>query len=196
VHGDDAARLITVLGGESALVFGTSGGAQIALNLAARYPGLVSQVVAHEPPSALMLDDPSEAIAVGQELYQLYRRDGIGAAMQKFFSDNGLDSAPPPSTPEEAETTERIGANFGYWLAHGMLPLTLYRPNIEALRDSGTQVTVALGTQSQGQVIHSIGQALAARLSVAPASFPGDHAGFASQPVDFANVLRSVLNLG
>ena len=41
VQADDAAALIGALGGGPAYVFGTSGGAQIGLNLAARYPELV-----------------------------------------------------------------------------------------------------------------------------------------------------------
>ena len=59
VQADDAAALIEALGGGPAYVFGTSGGAQIGLNLAARYPELVRVLVAHEPPSMMLLDDPS-----------------------------------------------------------------------------------------------------------------------------------------
>ena len=43
VHGDDAAALIRALGAAPVDVFGTSGGAQIGLNLAARYPDLVTR---------------------------------------------------------------------------------------------------------------------------------------------------------
>ena len=59
VQADDAAALIGALGGGPAYVFGTSGGAQIGLNLAARHPDLVRIVVAHEPPAIMLLDDPS-----------------------------------------------------------------------------------------------------------------------------------------
>ncbi len=47
IHGDDAARLIEALGGGPADVFGTSGGGQIGLNLAARHPEWVRTLVAH-----------------------------------------------------------------------------------------------------------------------------------------------------
>jgi Predicted hydrolases or acyltransferases (alpha/beta hydrolase superfamily) len=76
VQGDDAARLIETAGGGPAYVFGTSGGAQIGLNLAARHPHLVKALVAHEPPTIMLLDDPSEALAADQALYDTYKSEG------------------------------------------------------------------------------------------------------------------------
>ena len=75
---DDAARLIEALGGGPASVFGTSGGAQIGLNLAARHPKLVRALVAHEPPSTMLLDDPSAALAADKDLYDTYLNEGCG----------------------------------------------------------------------------------------------------------------------
>ena len=142
VQGDDAAALIRALGAGSVDVFGTSGGAQIGLNLAARYPDLVTALVAHEPPTIMLLDDPSVALAADQEIYDTYRREGVDAAMQRFFALNALDDEAEygdgPSdfapSPEEAATFERVSGNFEYWLAHGMIPLSLYRPDVESLR--------------------------------------------------------------
>ena len=72
-------------------MFGTSGGAQIGLNLAARYPDLVAVLVAHEPPAIMLLDDPSAALAADTEIHDTYRREGVDAAMQRFFAMNGLE---------------------------------------------------------------------------------------------------------
>lgn len=194
-HGDDAARLIEALGLGPAYIFGTSGGAQIGLNLAARYPALVRALVAHEPPCLLMLDDPAEAIAGDRALYETYRREGVDAAMQQFFGENGLEDGPgdpaaPPPSPEEIATFERVAGNFEYWLAHGLLPLSLYRPDLDALRAGGVRVIVGLGEESVGQPIHGIGTAFAAKLGVAPVAFPGDHVGFGPHAADFARALH------
>ena len=129
-------RLIGALGGGPAHVFGTSGGAQIGLNLAVRHPDLVRAVVAHEPPTIMLLDDPSQALAADQRALRTYRREGVDAAMQKFFADNGLaedaeqGGAPPAfdMSPEAAETFARVSGNFEYWLAHGMMPLVPLPP--------------------------------------------------------------------
>jgi pimeloyl-ACP methyl ester carboxylesterase len=95
VQGDDAAQLIEALGNGPAYVFGTSGGAQIGLNLAARHPKLVRTLVAHEPPSLMLLDDPSAELAADQELIDTYRREGVDAAMAQFFAMNALEPENP-----------------------------------------------------------------------------------------------------
>ena len=197
VQGDDAAALIQALGGGPAAVFGTSGGAQIGLNLAARYPDLVTVLVAHEPPAIMLLDDPSAALAADQELYDTYRREGVEAAMERFFAMNGLedeadhgDASPAfAPTPEEAATFERVSGNFEYWLAHGMIPLSLYRPDVEALRTGAPRVVVGIGEQSTGLPIHEMSMALARHLGTEPVVFPGDHMGFGTDAEAFAEVL-------
>ena len=202
VQADDAAALIRALGAGPVAVFGTSGGAQIGLDLAARYPDLVTVLVAHEPPTIMLLDDPSAALAADQEIFDTYRREGVDAAMQRFFAMNGLEDetelgdAPPDfaPTPEEAETFERVAGNFEYWLAHGMIPLSLYRPDVEALRAGTPRVVVGIGEQSTGQIIHDMGMALARQLGTEPVVFPGDHMGFGTQPEAFAAVLDDAMN--
>lgn len=204
VHADDAARLIRALGGGPAHVFGTSGGAQIALALAAEHPGLVRAVVAHEPPCVMLLDDPSEVLARDREVHETYLREGVEAAIPLFLGLNGLDDsgqdgpadgggAPPPPGDGDPATFERVSGNFEYFLAHGLLPLSLYRPDVDALRRDGTRVTVGLGEGSAGQDIHDIGSALAKALGVAPVAFPGDHLGYGAEPEAFAETLRRVL---
>jgi pimeloyl-ACP methyl ester carboxylesterase len=195
---DDAAALIEAVGGP-AFVFGTSGGAQIALNLAVRHASLVRAVVAHEPPTIVLLEDPASALAEEQELYDTYRGDGVEAAMAKFFADNGLDGedegkvAPdvPPMSPEDMDTFGRVSGNFEYWLAEGMIPLGHYKPDVEALKRRGApRIIVAIGEASAGQPIDAMGQALADRLGITPASFPGDHMGFGSHATAFAEALH------
>jgi pimeloyl-ACP methyl ester carboxylesterase len=198
VQADDAAALIEALGGGPAYVFGTSGGAQIGLNLAARHPGRVRVLVAHEPPATVLLDDPSEALAADRELYDTYRRDGVDAAMAKFFSMNGLDDAAGEGDapaefdmpPEAAETFARVSGNFEYWLAHGMMPLSLYRPDVDVLRNGKPPIVVAIGEESAGQPIHDMGMALAVKLGTEPVAFPGDHMGFEPHASAFAETMH------
>ena len=195
VQADDAAVLIEALGGGAAYVFGTSGGAQIGLNLAARYPDRVRALVAHEPPSMMLLPDPSEEIASALGLYDTYRREGVDAAMQKFFSGNGLtehDEAPPEfaMSPEAAETFARVSGNFEYWLAHGMMPLSLYCPNVKALRGGKPRIMVGIGEGSAGQAIERMTLALADKLGITPVRFPGDHMGFEMHAEAFAETLH------
>ncbi len=66
VHGDDAAQLLAALCDEPAFVLGSSGGAQIGLNLAARYPQRVHTLVVHEPPCVQLLPDAAERSALSR----------------------------------------------------------------------------------------------------------------------------------
>lgn len=199
-QGDDAAVLIKALGEGPAYVFGTSGGAQIGLNLAARHGELVKTIVAHEPPAMMLLDDPSAMLAADQDLYDTYKRDGVDAAMAKFFGENGLEEeaggegAPDFEMPPEAmETFGRVSANFDYWLAHGMRPLGQYKPDVAALQAGNAEVVVVLGEQSAGQPIAEMTEALAKALGQTAVTVPGDHIGFTMDPVGFAAALDTIL---
>lgn len=194
---DDAAALIGAMGQGPALVFGTSGGAQIGLNLAARHPGAVKALVAHEPPTVMLLDDPSAELAGIRALQDTYRREGVDAAMAQFFTANGLGEGDGPSfeemPPEAMETFQRVSGNFEYWLAEGMMPLSVAEPDVEALRAGKAPIVVAIGEGSAGQPIHAMSSALARKLGVEPMSFPGDHMGYEMQMEAFAQRLDGVL---
>lgn len=204
-HADDAAAVIEALtDGGPAFVFGTSGGAQVGLNLAARYPALVRALIAHEPPSMMLLDDPAPYLAADQSLHGTYLHEGVDAAMAQFFAQNGLDAPEGEGEGDNAvpefemsaevqETFNRVSGNFDYWLGHGMLPLSQYRPDIEILRAGAVPIVVALGEGSIGQPIHEMGQALASALSGRPAGFPGDHMGFETDLDGFAAAIEKAV---
>lgn len=202
VHGDDAAHLLKTLNLGSALIFGTSGGAQIGLNLAARYSDLVDTLVAHEPPAMMMLEDPSQALASVREIYGTYIRDGVDAAMAKFLVMNDFsngqeseDKEPPAlPTPEITGIFSRMTGNLKHWLAHGLIPLSLYRPDVERLRSSRTRIVIGLGAASRGRIIYKAGGALARKLELRPTEFPGEHMGYLSSPKTFGDILHRVLS--
>ncbi|QCI65964.1 alpha/beta fold hydrolase [Phreatobacter stygius] len=201
VHGDDAARLIEALGAGQAYVFGNSGGAQIGLNLTARHPERVKALVAHEPPCLMLLADPSEALAGDQEIHDIYHREGLGPAVEKFMVMAGLsggpegDQAPPEHAmpPEALETFGRIDGNMDYFIAHGLMPLSRYQPDIATLRAGRPRVVVGVGAETSGQIAHSTGLALAEKLGSAPVAFPGDHGGYGLHAQAFAETLHRVL---
>jgi pimeloyl-ACP methyl ester carboxylesterase len=200
IHGDDAARLIEVFGDDPAYVFGSSGGGQIGLNLAARHPERVHTLVAHEPPCLRMLPDPSEALAGMQKVYDTYRREGVGPGMQKFMEVAGLGGGPqredaPPQvepSPEAREAFARIHGNLEYFLAHGLKPISFYAPDVDALRATTVRVVVGIGESSHGQLAHRTAVALAEKLGTVPVPFPGDHGGYGPHPDTFAEILHRI----
>ncbi|MGO4834665.1 alpha/beta fold hydrolase [Rhizobiaceae sp. 2RAB30] len=202
VHGDDAARLIEALGNGPAYVFGSSGGAQIGLDLTARHPSLVRMLAAHEPPCLLMLPDPSQEIAANEDILETYRGEGVGAATAKFMTmagladEGGQDGMPDMAgmPPDMIETFGRIEVNMDYFFAHGLMPLSLYHPDIDTLRNGRPRVVVGIGELSAGHMISDIGLALANKLGVEPVMFPGDHGGYGQHAETFAEVLHNTFS--
>jgi pimeloyl-ACP methyl ester carboxylesterase len=195
LHGDDAARLLVALGGHPAYVLGSSGGAQIGLNLAARHPGRVRTLIAHEPPCVRLLADPAGPMAAMAAVRDTYRTEGVAAALQRFEAATRIRREPAPAAPppELVETIGRINGNLGFFLDHGVVPIVSYLPDVEALRAGAARVVVGVGATSEGQLAHQTALALARRLGVAPVTFPGGHAGFGEDAAAFAHALDETL---
>ena len=196
-HGDDAAALIAALGDQPSFVLGSSGGAQIGLNLAARYPERVRALVAHEPPCLQLLPDAEERLRNAEEVLEVFRTSGVGPAMQKFAAMAGLGGdrkkKPGPPPPSMQEAFGRIQGNFAFFLAHGVMPISLYTPDISALEASKTWVVVGVGAESEGQLARRSAMALAMRMGLKPVTFPGGHVGYGEEPGAFAQRLEEVL---
>lgn len=197
-HADDAQRLLLAIGHEPALVLGSSGGAVIGLALATRHPAQVRTLVAHEPPLEALLPEGSPYRGGNRALYDTYRAEGVGPAMEQFLAASGLDDSGPPSepTPEMMAATAGAPRNFEFFLAHYLLPITAYQPDIAVLRGGSSRVVVGVGEETVGQGAHETALALAERLGTEAVSFPGDHLGYVSQADAFADKLRAVLRAG
>jgi pimeloyl-ACP methyl ester carboxylesterase len=195
---DDVHRLLSVLGGEPAHVFGSSGGAVVGLALVTAHPGQVHTLVAHEPPVVELLPDSAQVRAQIADIYDIYRADGAEKAMGKFMAHAGLGGAPgqeadAPRWEPSPEQMARMRATTEVFLAHLIRPTTHYRPDIEALRAAPAPIVVAAGATSKGQLANRSAVALANRLGTPVVEFPGDHGGFLAHPQQFGRLLDQVL---
>jgi pimeloyl-ACP methyl ester carboxylesterase len=199
LHGDDAARLLEAVGNGPAYVFGNSAGALVGLNLAARYPQKVRTLVAHEPPAVELLPDAREHRARSQQVYDAYRNEGVGAAMQKFLAFSGLSGGTSPDavgarpSPEMIEAMARMGRNVELFLAHGMRQIGAFVPDVTVLRAGSPRIVVGGGEASGDQLAYRTAIALAERLGTNVVHFPGDHGGVTTHPEPFAARLHAVL---
>lgn len=196
VFADDVHRLLAAVTKEKADVFASSGGASIALELAARHPNQLKTMVSHEPPSPALQPDPAHVRAVMEEIAATYRAAGIGPAVQ-IFSDL-IRSGPPPTpegepTPEMRENTARMMGNMDLFFGPYMLAIARYEPDFAALKVASCRVVAAVGDESRGELAHDGGLALAERLGTQAIVFPGDHGGFDGDAAEFAVKLREVL---
>ncbi|TMR11874.1 alpha/beta hydrolase [Nonomuraea turkmeniaca] len=207
-HGDDLHRLITALGGGPVDVFGSSGGAVNGLALVARHPEQVRTLVAHEPPAAQELPDRERALAAVVDIRQTYERDGFGPAMAKFIAITSLrgeipaDFAdqPVPSPADFGMPTEDDGSRDDALFGQNIMTCTHHHHDFEALRAAPTRIVVGVGAESEGEMAHRAGVAVAERLGTKPVTFPSNHGGFlggefgmTGDPDAFAVTLRQVL---
>jgi len=198
IFADDVHRLLTATSKEPAFVFASSGGAIIALELAARHPQQVRTLVSHEPPAPALMADPARQRAAMAEIVDTYRTAGIGPAMQKFMVQTRIRGGGPPPpqgepTPEQRESMAQMKRNMDFWLGHYFLAIAAYEPDFAALKAGSTRVVPAVGDKSRGELAHEGGLRLAERLGTQAVVFPGAHGGFDSDAAEFAVKLREVL---
>jgi pimeloyl-ACP methyl ester carboxylesterase len=196
VFADDVHRLLAAVTKEKADVFASSGGAVIALELAARHPERLKTVVSHEPPSPTLLPDTAHVRAVMEEISATYRTAGLMPAVQ-IFSDL-IRSGPPPApegepTPEMREDMARMQGNMDLFFGPYMLAIARYEPDFAALTASSCRIVAAVGDESRGELAHDGGLGLARRLGSQAEVFPGNHGGFGSHAAEFAIKLQEVL---
>jgi pimeloyl-ACP methyl ester carboxylesterase len=86
---DDAAALLGHVGAAAAAVFGTSGGAIIALKLAIRAAEVARYVIVHEPPFIQVLPDAAELGRTFQaQVEHALATRGVSGAMELFIREN------------------------------------------------------------------------------------------------------------
>jgi len=205
---DDLHRLIAALGAGPVDIFASSGGAVNALALVARHPEQVRTLVAHEPPTAQVLPDGEQVLAVCADIKQTYLRDGFGPAMAKFIAyvsyqgpiPAGFADQPGPDPAMFGLPAEDDGSRDDALLCLNMPSCPAYRPDFGALRAAPTRLVIGVGADSANVMPGRAAVAVAERLETTPVTFPGGHGGFArneyestNDPDAFATTLRTIL---
>jgi hypothetical protein len=92
------------------------------------------------------------------------------------------------------------GSRIDALLAQNIVTCTHYEPDVETLKTARTRIVVGVGAESDGELAHRGGEAIAARLGTDPVTFPSGHGGFlggeygqTGEPDAFAAKLREVV---
>lgn len=199
VLAEDVRAVLKQVTDDPVRLFGSSGGAVTGLALVVAHPDQVSLLIAHEPPLITLLPDADQVTQDMEAIHQTYLRAGAPAAMRQFvlaigvLGDEGarqfgasahLDLAPAPKVPETDDE---------FFLANQLRATTGYSPDLAALGAGTTRVVVGVGASSPGQLAHRAGVALADRLGLVAAEFPGGHGGFGEAVPGFALQLRDII---
>lgn len=185
---DDVRRLIAHIGPDPAIVFGASSGAIVALALLARHPDAVGTLIPFEPPVMRYLPAGQKWIDVFAELYEMYRRAGIGPALEAF-----RDRTFPPSDREVMVGAPRNDANAAHWFEHELRQYPAVELDLAALRTYADRIVLAAGRDGHGYPAHDVTEVLGQTLGRTVVELPGGHAGCVSHPEGFALGLVAAL---
>ncbi|MEW2115493.1 alpha/beta hydrolase [Streptomyces sp. NPDC005474] len=199
---EGAARVLDAVlpEGESAYVFGTSAGAVAALDLASRHPDRLRHVVAHEPPAVAVLPDAERQRAMFTQVRDTYRAQGIEAAATHMTA--GLEERPltqqeldkvSDSDPQPPSPADELATPMAIMLTRVVVPFTSHSPDLAALSAPSPRLTVAVGVDSAGQLLHRTASFLARRTGGVARQFPGGHLAALTHPAEFAARLKETL---
>jgi pimeloyl-ACP methyl ester carboxylesterase len=172
-HSDDVHRLLATLTSQPVLVFGSSIGALIGLDLVARHSEQVSVLVAHEPPAFDLLPatERNRAMQLQEEAEAAFQGEGVEAGFRRLvtlaavdYNDREADVARPPSTSQRS-------ANLSFFFRHDSPAVRRYHLDVSTLRASSARIVPAVAQSAPDSAPHKAAVALAAALGEASSPF-------------------------
>ncbi len=192
---DDVAALIAREGDGAALVFGSSSGAIVALQVLSRHPRSVRVLLAHEPPALFLLPDAERAheVAFLQDTYALYRAEGLRPAIGRFLAGMMVESDRQTlAAAARHEDAAQTAHDFDYWFEHELRQYPSTSLDLGALR-AGPDLSFIAGQESGEILPRRIAATFADRLDVPLHVLPGGHIGYLTYPAEFADALAALL---
>jgi pimeloyl-ACP methyl ester carboxylesterase len=189
---DDAAALLRHVGAAAAVVFGTSGGAIIALKLAIRAPEVARHAILHEPPFMQVLPDATELGRTLQaQVEQALATRGARGAMELFIRENAGSDVFDRLDPT---LRERMIANGPSFFGHELAMFMSWIPSESELAGLRVPVRMLAGRDNRGHYYYRAAEWLANALGVDVVEIPGAHAPYLAHPREFAGALMPLLN--
>jgi pimeloyl-ACP methyl ester carboxylesterase len=174
-----------------ALVYGSSVGAIVALELARTRPELVTVALLHELPLLSVLADPAPvAAAIGAIVEPAFARGGPDAALEAFlrfaFGDAIVDGLDP-------EERARMLRNGEVAMTIELPVFQTYRPDPATL--SGVSARVLVGKEEKVPFFHEAAAWLARALGNDVVEIPGAHGPQFDRPRELAAEIRRYAGL-
>jgi pimeloyl-ACP methyl ester carboxylesterase len=200
----DAAAVLRAAGEQSAVVFGNSSGAVIALDMARTQRQAVQAVVAHEAPLARLHPQARKWQRFFANVYATGFRFGTSLAALRFMLGVQLPVRQMITATKEVnrhrkESTEPYVSDkqaTDVLIKLELLPVTNYLPDFDAIKrgDATSFVGVSQYGLSRNAWYAEVAQILATRLDCELVTFPGHHGSFMDAPDEFSAVLRDVMH--
>ena len=158
----DAAAIIRAMDHDKALIFGSSGGGIISLELAATKPEEIDFLIVHELPVIELLPaaDADKYRLFHHDIYMKNLREGWQSALTDFTAT--LIGAPDIPFPPDLD--ERVSANMDFFFRHEYKAFAQYIPDVKRIRENKVDMVTAVGRDSDDSQYVQATRALTSRL--------------------------------
>jgi pimeloyl-ACP methyl ester carboxylesterase len=199
----DAVAVLRAAGEQSAVVFGNSSGAVIALDMARTQPQAVRAVLAHEAPLARLHPKAQKWQRFFAKVYMTAFRFGSSLAVLRFMLGVQLPvlkmiNASRPVNQHRKQSVQRYlsdGQANDALVKLELLPITNYMPDIDAIKHNNVRTFIGVSQYGLKRKAWyaQVAQILAESLDSEMVTFPGHHGAFLDMPEEFATTLRNLL---
>jgi pimeloyl-ACP methyl ester carboxylesterase len=180
----DAASIIKAMGADKAIVFGSSGGGIIGLELAAAKPEIIEFLLVHEFPVTELLPDldAEKWRTFHDNIYTKYQHKSWQEALADFMAALvGLPNEP-------SELYERVKGNMDFFFKYEYRIFVRYVPDVERIKNNNILIVTAVGKDSNDAYYVQSTRALA-KLGCEIIEFPGHHGASLYMPEEFAKAI-------
>ena len=187
----DATAIIKAMGVDKAIVFGSSGGAIIGLELATAKPEVIDFLIVHEAPviDLLPAGNAEKWRSFHYNIYMKSQREGWEAALVDFMAS--LIGA--PDIPYPPDLDGRVSEKMDFFFKHEYKAFIQYIPNVKRIRENKVNMVAAVGRDSNDAYYVQSTRALASKLHCECIEFPGQHDVSFYMPEEFAKTVLSTI---
>ena len=181
----DAVAVLDAAGHDAALIFGSSAGAVVGLEMATNHPQAVAGLVAHEAPTIRLLPDAEQIQTELAEIYLSAWTESPKVAFLRFlaFAQIPANAGKPFTDADIEQITPNIDAvpelaTAVSYVRYQMLPITGYTPDVPSIEANGVKVVMGAGEQSLDLFYGRAAPLLAEQLGGPMVTFPGHHLSY------------------
>ena len=203
----DALAVLNAAGESTAIVIGNSSGAVIALDMATAYPQTVHAAIIHEAPIPSVLPDAEKWEAFFKSCYEKGKSKNSSSGATKFFFGIQMPAIKlMMATMKGKKYAKKELSKFEFkpidskeatdiLIFNELLPITSYKPDYTAIKDSGVNIVIACGRYgiTRNTWYASASKKVAEQLNSDFVVFPGHHGSFMDEPAAWADALLPII---
>lgn len=177
----DVVAILDAMRVEKAYLLGQGCGGGIALEVVTQFPDRVAGAMVHEVPILQMLPDMAKWVAFTDEVGEVFRSEGAGAAMLRFNTGHlGYQLG------ENGVGDHGSAGNMEYFFASEMPVISMWMPDLAALRRRRVPVMGLIGRESAEAYYSRATQILCHEIDCPMRVIAGRHVAFSQDPAALA----------